>query len=67
MSVIATFSLTYPCEADSPGGYDDTLVHILGELIDNVVSWYRERGCEDLFILCHGMTPNVPSQGQKGA
>ncbi|RII77360.1 hypothetical protein [Pseudomonas monteilii] len=55
----------YPYEIDSPAGYDDTLVHILGELIDNVVSWYREQGCADLFILCHGMTPNVPAQGKK--
>lgn len=47
----------YPYEASSPGGYDDTLIYILGQMIERVVMWYREQGCRDLFIVCYGMTP----------
>ncbi|BBU45061.1 MULTISPECIES: hypothetical protein [Pseudomonas] len=47
----------YPYEASSPGGYDDMLIYILGQMIERVVMWYREQGCRDVFIVCHGMTP----------
>ncbi|AUZ62025.1 hypothetical protein PRJ_5467 (plasmid) [Pseudomonas sp. XWY-1] len=47
----------YPYEANSPMGYSDTLVYVLGQMIENVVKWYREQGCRDLFIVCYGMTP----------
>jgi hypothetical protein len=36
------------------------LIGILDELIDDVVDWYRELGCKDLFIVCYAM----PSQEQ---
>ncbi|MDD1015898.1 hypothetical protein [Pseudomonas rubra] len=29
----------------------------LGQMIESVVKWYRERGCRDVFIVCYGMTP----------
>jgi len=47
----------YPYETSSPGGYDDTLIYILGQIIERVVMWYREQGCRVLFIVCYGMTP----------
>ena len=50
-------SARYPYEASSPGGYDDMLIYILGQMIERVVMWYREQGCRDLFIVCYGMTP----------
>ncbi|WP_410481973.1 hypothetical protein ACJ70E_12495 [Pseudomonas plecoglossicida] len=50
-------SARYPYEASAPGGYDDTLIYVLDDLIECVVKWYREQGCRDLFMVCHGMTP----------
>jgi hypothetical protein len=47
----------YRYEAGAPGGYDDILIGVLDELIEDVVHWYREQGCKDLFILCYGMPP----------
>ncbi len=47
----------YPYEANSPKGYSDTLVYVLGQMIENVVKWYREQGCRDPFIVYYGMTP----------
>ncbi|EPA96948.1 hypothetical protein PG5_26010 [Pseudomonas sp. G5(2012)] len=32
----------------------------MDDLIADVVDWYREPGCKDLFIACYGM----PSQEQ---
>ncbi|WP_267908898.1 hypothetical protein [Pseudomonas monteilii] len=29
----------YPYEASSPGGYDDMLIYILGQMIERVVMW----------------------------
>ncbi|QQE81637.1 hypothetical protein [Pseudomonas putida] len=47
----------YPYEASSRKGYSDTLIRVLGTMIDSVVKWYREQGCRDVFIVCYGMTP----------
>lgn len=47
----------YRYENGAPKGYDDILVGVLDELIDEVVAWYREQGCRDLFIVCYGMPP----------
>jgi hypothetical protein len=44
-------------EAGAPRGYDDILIGVLHELIDDVVHGYRELGCQDLFIVCYGMPP----------
>ncbi|WP_420170658.1 hypothetical protein ACN99C_12170 [Pseudomonas alloputida] len=50
-------SARYPYEASSPGGYDDTLIYVLDDLVERVVHWYREQGCRDPFIVYYGMTP----------
>lgn len=57
----------YPYEANSPSGYDDILIDILGQMIECVVIWYREQGCRDPFIVCYGMTPAdfQPKPGEK--
>lgn len=47
----------YPYEASSRNGYSDTLIRVLGTMIESVVNWYREQGCRDVFIICYGMTP----------
>ncbi|WP_327437796.1 hypothetical protein [Pseudomonas donghuensis] len=47
----------YPYEASSRKGYSDTLIRVLGTMIESVVKWYREQGCRDVFIVCYGMTP----------
>lgn len=47
----------YRYEAGAPGGYDDILIGVLDELIEDVVHWYRELGSKDVFIVCYGMTP----------
>lgn len=33
------------------------MIGVLDELIEDVVHWYRELGCKDLFIVCYGMPP----------
>lgn len=50
-------SARYPYEASSRNGYSDTLIRVLGTMIESVVKWYREQGCRDVFIICYGMTP----------
>jgi len=50
-------SARYPYEARPRKGYSDTLIHVLGTMIESVVKWYREQGCSDVFIVCYGMTP----------
>ncbi|WP_230853177.1 hypothetical protein [Pseudomonas fluorescens] len=47
----------YQYEKDAGSGSSDILIGILDELIDDVVDWYRELGCKDLFIVCYGMPP----------
>lgn len=42
----------YQYEKDAGSGSSDILIGILDELIDDVVDWYRELGCKDLFIVC---------------
>lgn len=45
----------YRYEKNAAQGSDDILIGILDELIDDVVDWYRELGCKDMFIVCYGM------------
>ncbi|WP_258394853.1 hypothetical protein [Pseudomonas fluorescens] len=33
------------------------MIGILDEQIDDVVDWYRELGCKDMFIVCYGVPP----------
>ncbi|KAA8704063.1 hypothetical protein [Pseudomonas proteolytica] len=47
----------YPYEARSRKGYSDTLIRVLDTMIENVVQWYRDQDCQDVFIVCYGMTP----------
>ncbi|MDF9773131.1 hypothetical protein [Pseudomonas baetica] len=47
----------YQYEKNARSGSSDILIGILDELIDDVVDWYRELGCKDLFIVCYGMPP----------
>ncbi|MNR32051.1 hypothetical protein D3C85_1496070 [compost metagenome] len=50
----------YRYENGAAKGYDDILIGVLDELIDDVVHWYRELGCQDIFIVCYGMPPVEP-------
>ncbi|WP_223457931.1 MULTISPECIES: hypothetical protein [unclassified Pseudomonas] len=47
----------YRYEKSAAKGSDDILIGVLDELIDDVVDWYRELGCKDMFIVCYGMPP----------
>lgn len=47
----------YRYEKSAAKGSDDILIGILDELIDDVVDWYRELGCKDMFITYYGMPP----------
>lgn len=47
----------YRYEAGAPGGYDDILIGVLDELIEDVVHWYRELGSKDVFIVFYRMPP----------
>lgn len=52
----------YRYEAGAPGDYNDILIGVLDELIEDVVHWYRELGCKDVFIVFYGMPPlELPS------
>jgi len=55
----------YRYENGAPEDYDDILIGVLDTLIDDVVDWYREQKCQDLFIVCHGLTP-VDFQSKPG-
>ncbi|WP_256580100.1 MULTISPECIES: hypothetical protein [unclassified Pseudomonas] len=54
-------------EAGAPGGYDDILIGVLDELIEDVVHWYRELGSKDMFIVFYGMPPleQLPDSDQE--
>ncbi|MGB6212756.1 MULTISPECIES: hypothetical protein [Pseudomonas] len=57
----------YRYEAGAPGGYDDILIGVLDELIEDVVHWYRELGSKDVFIVFYGMPPleQLPDSDQE--
>jgi len=50
----------YRYENGADKGYDDILIGVLDELIEDVVHWYRELGCKDTFIVFYGMPPLEP-------
>lgn len=50
----------YRYEKSAAKGSDDILIGILDDLVDDVVDWYCELGCKDLFIVCYA----IPSQEQ---
>ena len=47
----------YQYELGAAKGFNDILIGVLDELIENVVHWYRELGCKDTFIVFYGMQP----------
>ena len=47
----------YQYERGAAKGFNDILIGVLDELIENVVHWYRELGCKDTFIVFYGVQP----------